>query len=58
MLRWILFFLLSVNFSTICEAYDSEYGDEVTRLPEITILNPLDGNLEITEVSDRTKERT
>ena len=47
MLKWILFFLLSLNFSAVCEAYDSEYGDEVTRLPAITILNPLDGNLEI-----------
>ena len=37
-----------MNFATVSAAYDSEYGDEISRLPAVTILNPLDGSLEIT----------
>ena len=46
MLRVILFFLL-MNFATVSATYDAEYGDEVSRLPAVKILNPLDGSLEI-----------
>ena len=46
MLRMFLIFLL-MNFATVSAAYDAEYGDEVSRLPTVKILNPLDGSLEI-----------
>ena len=48
MLRVILIFLLTLNFTKADAAFDSEYGDSVSQLPAITILNPLEGSLEIT----------
>ena len=48
MLRVILIFLLTLNFTKADAAFDSEFGDSVSQIPAITILNPLEGNLEIT----------